>query len=260
MATLTHPHAQSDRSIGISRVPVEQPLEWLRLGWDDLRHNPAASLAYGLIVSLFGALILALWSHPFFLAASISGFLLVGPLLGTGLVELSRRRERGEPVSFDASLSALGRHREALLRFSAGLLVIAALWFAASSIMLGIVLGKAAPAVGATLWGSLWDHVSIAQVLAYVGVGAILAAIVFELGGVGADDHRPWRRREDCRAHQSPRDPRGPAGDADLGVVPDAAGGGGLREPAGRDGRGFPAARPRELACVSGPGGVTRLE
>jgi uncharacterized membrane protein len=179
MATLTHPHAQSDRSIGISRVPVEQPLEWLRLGWDDLRHNPAASLAYGLIVSLFGALILALWSHPFFLAASISGFLLVGPLLGTGLVELSRRRERGEPVSFDASLSALGRHREALLRFSAGLLVIAALWFAASSIMLGIVLGKAAPAVGATLWGSLWDHVSMAQVLAYVGVGAILAAIVF---------------------------------------------------------------------------------
>ena len=88
MATLTHPGAHPMPPITITSVPVEQPIEWLRLGWDDLRHNPGASLSYGLIVSLFGALILTLWSHPYFIAASISGFLLVAPLLGTGLVEL----------------------------------------------------------------------------------------------------------------------------------------------------------------------------
>lgn len=179
MATVTQPNAARRPAVHISRVPVEQPIEWLRLGWDDLRHNPGASLAYGLIVSLFGALILTFWSHPYLIAASISGFLLVGPLLGTGLVELSRRRERGEPVSFDTSLSALGRHRDALLRFSAGLLAIAAVWFAASTIMLWLALGSAAPGLGTTVWGSLADQVSLAQVLSYLGVGAILAAIVF---------------------------------------------------------------------------------
>jgi uncharacterized membrane protein len=179
MVTLTHSDVHPPRPVTITSVPVEQPIEWLRLGWDDLRHNPAASLAYGLIVSVFGALILTLWSHPYFIAASISGFLLVGPLLGTGLVEMSRRRERGEPVSFDASLSALGRHRDALLRFSAGLLFIAAIWFAASTLMLWVVHGSAAPTLGSTIWGSVWDHVSMPQLLSYMGVGAVLAAVVF---------------------------------------------------------------------------------
>jgi len=137
---------------------VEQPLEWLRRGWDDLRRTPAASLVYGLLVSLFGALILTLWSHPFLIAASISGFLLVGPLLTTGLVELSRRRERGEPASFDASLSALGRHRGALLRFAAGLLLIAVLWFAASTLMLAMALGFASFLVGMVVVFPLLGH------------------------------------------------------------------------------------------------------
>jgi uncharacterized membrane protein len=179
MVTATHPVSSSARPVRIARIPVEQPIEWLRLGWDDLRHTPGASLAYGLLVSVFGILILTLWSHPYLIAASISGFLLVGPLLGSGLVELSRRRQNGEAVGFDASLSALGRHREALMRFSAGLVIIAAVWFAASTVMLATVLGSAAPSLGATVWGSLADHVSIAQVLSYLAIGGILAAVVF---------------------------------------------------------------------------------
>jgi uncharacterized membrane protein len=179
MATLIHAGTHPPRPVDITHVPVDQPLEWLRRGWDDFRHNPGASLAYGVIVSAFGALILTLWSHPYLIAASISGFLLVGPLLGTGLVELSRRRERGDAVGFDASLSALGQHREALLRFSLGLLLIAVVWFGASTIMLAMVLGSAAPGLGSTVWGRLLDQISSAQLLSYFAVGGILAAIVF---------------------------------------------------------------------------------
>jgi uncharacterized membrane protein len=179
MATLTHPGAHPTRPVNITHVPVEQPIEWLRLGWEDLRHTPGASLAYGLIVSALGALILTFWSHPYLIAASISGFLLVGPLLATGLVELSRRRQRGESVSFDASLSALARHRDALVRFSLGLLLLAGIWFAASTIMLAMVLGSAAPGLDTTVWGSLADQVSAVQMLSYAAVGGILAVIVF---------------------------------------------------------------------------------
>jgi uncharacterized membrane protein len=144
----------------VARVSAEQPIEWLRLGWEDLRHTPGASLVYGLIVSAFGALILTLWSHPYLIAASITGFLLVGPLLATGPVELSRRRARGAAVSFDASLSALGRHRDALVRFSVGLLLLAALWMLiwASLIVLLVAFGFATFLVGMVVVFPLLGH------------------------------------------------------------------------------------------------------
>jgi uncharacterized membrane protein len=86
MATLTHPGTHPTRPVNITHVAVEQPIEWLRLGWDDLRHTPGASLAYGFIVSAFGALILTFWSHPYLIAGSISGFLPVAFGFATFLV------------------------------------------------------------------------------------------------------------------------------------------------------------------------------
>jgi uncharacterized membrane protein len=165
--------------LNIKGVSLNRPFIWLRQGWDDLRHNPAASLAYGFIVSALGALLLTFWSHPYFIAADITGFLLVGPMFTAGLVQLSRCRERGAPVGFGDSLSALGDHRDALVRFALGLLVIGAVWFAASTIMMDMALGSAAPGVTETMWSGMLYHVSTAQSLSYVGVGGILAAIVF---------------------------------------------------------------------------------
>jgi uncharacterized membrane protein len=179
MHTLTNLNGQPMAALPVLRVPLTRPFVWLRRGWDDLRHNPSASLAYGFLVSAMGALILAFWSHPFFVAASVTGFLLVGPLLTTGLCELSRLRANGDKTGFEVSLSALGRNRDALLRFAVGLLVIGAAWFAASSLMLYLVLGSAGPTLESTIWGSLFDQISTAQVLSYVAVGGILAAIVF---------------------------------------------------------------------------------
>ena len=179
MNTATHLSGQPIAALPVLRVPLTRPFVWLRKGWDDLRHTPGASLAYGFLVSAMGALILTFWSHPYFIAASISGFLLVGPLLTTGLCELSRLRAKGQPTGFDDSLSALGRNREALLRFSVGLLAISAIWFASSTLMLHMALGSAGPTLGSTIWGSLFDQVSSAQLVSYLAVGGILACIVF---------------------------------------------------------------------------------
>lgn len=179
MHTITNLTGQPMAALPVLRVPLARPFVWLRQGWDDLRHNPGASLAYGLLISAMGAVILAFWSHPYLMAASISGFLLVGPLLTTGLCELSRLRANGQPTGFEDSLSALGRNREALLKFSVGLLAISAIWFASSTLMLHMVLGSAGPTLGSTIWGSLFDQVSSAQLVSYLAVGGILACIVF---------------------------------------------------------------------------------
>jgi uncharacterized membrane protein len=163
----------------VRRLPLSRPFAWLIQGWDDLRHNPSASIAYGLLVSTFGALILGFWRHPYLIAASISGFLLVGPLLTTGLCELSRRRARGERTDFDGSLSALGRNRMALLQFASGLLLISVAWFGLSSLMIHLALGGVAPSVQTTIWGGVFNQITTAQWIAYAAVGGVLAAIVF---------------------------------------------------------------------------------
>lgn len=179
MSSATRLGGHSVAPIPVAHVSVASPFVWLGKGLGDLLHAPAASLAYGLLVTTMGAVILGFWRHPYLIAASVTGFLLVGPLLTAGLCEMSRRRAAGETVDFDSSLSALSRHRTALMRFSAGLLAIGTLWLVLSFLILELALGGAAPSVGATLWGGVLEQLSPAQVLGYILVGGILACLVF---------------------------------------------------------------------------------
>ncbi len=102
----------------------------------------------------------------------------------TGLCELSRRREAHEELGFDESLQGLARNPEGLFYFGVVLAAIAAVWFVLSALVLQSVLHTSAPSLGVALWGGLTDVASRSQVIAYVGSGAVLAAVVFILSVV----------------------------------------------------------------------------
>jgi uncharacterized membrane protein len=171
--------------VEIRRVPMSQAIVWLRAGWDDLRQLKFPSLAHGALIATLGAVLLMLGSsHPYLVAAAISGYLLIGPVMTTGLCELSRRRAAREPAGFDESLNAVTRNPEGLIQFGLLLAVIAIVWFIASEVMLRSVLNLRGPSVGLTLWGGFTDMASWSQLLAYLGAGAILAGIVFTLSVV----------------------------------------------------------------------------
>src|ERR1700682_6022608 len=94
-----------DRTLHLEviRIPVQRPFRWLRDGWLDMRTG--ASLGYGaLIVGLGWTILVFCGTHPYFIAAAISGFLLVGPLMSAGLCEMSRRYSVGESANFADSL------------------------------------------------------------------------------------------------------------------------------------------------------------
>jgi uncharacterized membrane protein len=76
------------------------------------------------------------------------------------------------------------RNPEGLLYFGAVLAAIAVVWFIASALVLQSVLHTSAPSLGLTLWGGFTDAASRPQILAYIGSGAVLAAIVFTLSVV----------------------------------------------------------------------------
>jgi uncharacterized membrane protein len=68
-----------------------------RAGW--------ISVAHGLALAVFGAVIVAVGYHRFwFLAGALSGFLVIAPVLATSLYALSRALERREPANLGVVL------------------------------------------------------------------------------------------------------------------------------------------------------------
>jgi uncharacterized membrane protein len=180
MASLLHPI----ETYPVHHVPATRPFLWLRDGWDDFMHHRSASLAYGAIVSLLGALILAYARHPLFLAGVMSAFLLVGPIFTAGLCELSRCRDHGETTNFQRSLFALRKNRDRLFDFAMALAFIALTWFAVTGFFIYGSTGSLAPTFEATIWGDVMRHISVTHLTYYIGIGAILAIVVFALSVV----------------------------------------------------------------------------
>lgn len=169
--------------LDIIHVPFFQPFVWLRDGWIDMRSG--TSLGYGaLIVAMGWTLLVFCGTHPYFIAAAISGFLLVGPLMSAGLCEISRRYGLGQPASFDDSLDGFARNAPALFEFGVILAICAAAWFGVSALLLSTVFHIAAPDIGETLYRGFLDSTNRSQVLAYVVIGGLLATAVFAVSVV----------------------------------------------------------------------------
>jgi uncharacterized membrane protein len=167
----------------VMRVPFLRPFAWLRSGWLDMRKP--ASLAYGaLIVALGWTVLVFCGTHPYFIAAAISGFLLVGPLMSAGLCEISRRFSLGQSANFDDSLEGFKRNAPALFEFGVILAICAAVWFGISALLLGTVFHIVQPDVSETLYRGFLDATNRSQVLAYIVVGGVLATWVFTVSVV----------------------------------------------------------------------------
>lgn len=77
-------------------VNLMSPWRWLALGWTDLRRNPLPGLLHGLMLGAFGWLLLWVAHDRFWLlAGAFSGFLIVAPILATGLYHISREQAAG---------------------------------------------------------------------------------------------------------------------------------------------------------------------
>jgi uncharacterized membrane protein len=184
MNTATTTGQNASGPFTLNRARLSQPLHWLTEGWRDLCHTPLASLAYGAIVSMLGAIILGYASHPYFVVASISAFLLVGPIMTAGLCELSRRREAGEACDFGLSLQVLAENREGILRFANTLLLISLVWCLLATMLFYIGFEGAGPQLSNTLWGDIFAQIAPIQAVSYLVAGGILAGLVFALSVV----------------------------------------------------------------------------
>lgn len=166
---------------GATHIALSEPLDWVSQGLRDFRRAPSVGLAYGLMVTAMGWLVFALGSHPYFIAAAISGFLLLGPILGAGLIAASRDMAEGQIPTFDSSLRGLSRNRSALLAFAGALFAAAAVWLAISTGILSAALGPIAPGVEQSLWDNTLWMMSSEQLFAWAAIGGVLAVLSFSI-------------------------------------------------------------------------------
>jgi len=131
--TYTSPDAE------ILRVDAAAPLEWLAAGVRSFVQAPGASLLYGALFALAaaGSVYLA-WSFPGFTVAFITGLLLIGPILASGLYIAARQQQRGEPVSIGAALRLLRTRSANLGLFAVFSALIMAAWVRLSALLFAL--------------------------------------------------------------------------------------------------------------------------
>jgi uncharacterized membrane protein len=174
-----HPPTDNDAT-GLTLPPVRavtlgRPFHWLRLGWRDFVRAFGPSAFHGVVVALGGLAIVAIsLGFWYLLPGAVSGFLLVGPILATGLYELSRRLELGERPTLDDVFAAWRRGTRPLVFLGLGLAIAGTLWVLVSVVL--IALFVKAPITGME---SFLRYVVVSE-------GSNLFPVWMAFGGLGA--------------------------------------------------------------------------
>jgi uncharacterized membrane protein len=172
--------ASGDREpLAVRRVPLLRPVDWLRQGWHDFAHAFGPSVLHGFIVMLGGLVILtvALRAWPI-LPGAFSGFVLIGPILATGLYELSRRQANHEKPRLAHVFAAWRRGTRPLVWLGVWLAIAATLWVGTSAVLVlrfvDVPVGSLEDFLRHFVLASRWWVFPL-----WIAVGALGAAIVF---------------------------------------------------------------------------------
>jgi uncharacterized membrane protein len=167
-------------------VDVGAPWRWLAAGWRDFTHAPLPSALHGLVVAAGGVVILFLTlRHWYLLPGAFSGFLLVGPILATGLYELSRRLAAGEQPTIADVARAWVRGTRPLVWLGLLLAFAATAWVLVSAVLIAFFVREPITGLDDVLRHVVLAHDST-LFFAWTVLGGVGAALVFAATVVSA--------------------------------------------------------------------------
>lgn len=128
------PAVVESRRFAPRTVPLTRPFGWLAAGWRDFAACPVPGLLHGLALALFGAALFWQARHQFWwLAGAFSGFLLVAPVLATGLYAVSRALQREGHAGLGTAIAAWVPRDRRLVVFGLGLALAGTGWVLTSA-------------------------------------------------------------------------------------------------------------------------------
>jgi uncharacterized membrane protein len=151
-------------------------------GWGDFKRAWPISLTYGVVLGALGlAALYAVSDQPYLALAVATGYLFLGPALAAGLYQVSRRQEGQAGAQSTIIGHLLGAHSAlfvlALVLIFAiwiNLAMMATTWFSAPEL---VVDGGFSPL-------ALFSLAGLPYLLAFTGIAALIAAVVFSFGAV----------------------------------------------------------------------------
>jgi len=171
----------------VRTVEIGRPIEWLRLGYADLTLSRATSLGFGAFIAGFGVMLLALaWGATYLVPALIGGFLLVAPFAAIGLYAISEQLEAKRPVDLAQALFAWRRNAGSIALFGLMLALALILWERIAAIVFALSYGGTVPDLSAVMRDVLFSGNYLPLTVAFLGSGALFAAMVFTLSVVTA--------------------------------------------------------------------------
>lgn len=171
----------------IHRIAVDRPWVWLACGWQDMRRTPSVSITYGLIFTLLGFILLgALWfTGLFYIVLPLSaGFILMGPILAVGLYEVSRRQGEGERASLGEAVRAIQRNTSQITLMGVALMLFLLAWIRLATLIFALFFSHTPPGLDNFVAEVFFSVDSIPFLIVGVGIGAVLAALVFAISAV----------------------------------------------------------------------------
>ncbi|MGA1063403.1 MAG: DUF2189 domain-containing protein [Burkholderiaceae bacterium] len=167
-----------------SNVPVGSAFQWLAQGWKDFMQTGMRGTYYGACFAVMGFAIVmvygTLWQATMGLTA---GFFLMGPFICTGIYELSRQRERGEPLSLIKSWTAWFRNWKSIAFFAAMLTFFMVVWARVSVVLFALFAAHDYPTLQSML-SQIVSERNLEFLLVWMGVGFVFASLVFAVSVV----------------------------------------------------------------------------
>jgi len=166
-------------------LPARTAFAWLRAGWQDTIAPPHFSLVYGFAVFLISfAIVWTLFTFrlDYILFPALAGFMVVGPVIATGLYEKSRLLARQEPMPLRALLLVRAKSGGQIFLIGVILTMLALLWMRAAVIIYALFFGLR-PFPGLDHIAAMLFLTPLGWAMLLVGtlVGGLFAAFAFSI-------------------------------------------------------------------------------
>jgi len=125
-----------DAPLPVRAIGAARPSAWLRAGWRDFARSPLAGLVHGAFVAIGGwVVVLVSLRHGWVAPGAFSGFVILGPILVTGLYEISRLHARGQAAGLRDAVAAWRRGTAPLVWLGLLLAALGTLWVLVSALL-----------------------------------------------------------------------------------------------------------------------------
>lgn len=180
-----------DRTASVAAVPEINRLGFddlraaLRLGWQDFRRAPVYGLFFASVYVLGGwVMYLALtvsgllwWTLP-----ATAGFPILGPFIACGMYEVSRRLEKGQPISWGAVLGVVWAERNRQIPSIAVVIVVFFLfWNFLAHMIFALFMGLSTMTQVSSSFAVFLTPNGLAMLAVGTLVGAVFATLLFSI-------------------------------------------------------------------------------